>query len=108
MQERIEISFETYTCSAWFQGRARTGTKALITITIKATGITTALTVTRATVAMGATTTLGTTIPTMDTGRDTQTTVVSAFVLNPHNKSVPLWNVALTLPVAVKRFLCCV
>lgn len=54
---------------------------------IKAMGITIALTVIRATVAMEATTTLGTTIPTMDMGRDTQITVVSGFALIPDNKS---------------------
>lgn len=55
---------------------------------IKAMGITTALTVIRATVAMVATTTLGTTIPTMDMGRDTQITVVSGFALTLDNKSM--------------------
>lgn len=61
-------------------------------------GITIALTVIRATVAMEATTTLGTTIPTTDMGRDTQITVVSGFALIPHNKS----NTALSQPVALK------
>lgn len=87
-QERSEISFETYTCCTWFQVRDKTGTKDLITIMIKAMEITIALTVIRATVAMEAMTTLGTTIPTMDMGRDTQITVVSGFALIPNNKSM--------------------
>lgn len=97
-QERSEISFETYTCYAWFQVRDKTGTKDLITTMIKAMGITIALTVIRATVAMGATTTLGTTIPTMDMGRDTRITAVSGFALAPDNKS----NFALCQPMALK------
>lgn len=95
--ERREISFETYTCCTWFQVRDRTGTKDLITIMIKAMGITIALTVIRATVAMEATTTLGTTIPTMDMGRDTQITVVSGFALIPVNKSMHPLSGALLL-----------
>lgn len=43
------------------------------------------LIVIKATVAMEDTTTLGTTIPIMDMGRDTQITVVSGFDLIPDN-----------------------
>lgn len=96
-QERSEISFETYTCCTWFQVRDKTGTKDLITIMIKAMGITIALTVIRATAAMEATTTLGTTIPTMDMGQDTQITVVSGFALIPDNKSTHPLSGALLL-----------
>lgn len=103
-QERSEINFETYTCCTWFQVRDKTGTKDLITIMIKAMEITIALTVIRATVATEAMTTLGTTIPTMDMGRDTQITVVSGFALIPDNKSMhpPLWSIALTQHMALK------
>lgn len=96
-QERSVVSSETYTCYTWFQVRDKTGIKDLITIMIKATGITIVLTVIRATVAMEATTTLGTTIPTMDMGRDTQITVVSGFALIPHNKSMQPLSGALLL-----------
>lgn len=68
-------------CSAWFQVRVKTGTKDLITITIKDMGTTIVLTVIKATVAMEDMTILGTTIPITDMDRDTQITVVSDFDL---------------------------
>lgn len=52
---------------------------------IKDMGTTIALIVIKATVAMEAMTTLGTTIPITDMGRDTQITVVSGFDLIPDN-----------------------
>lgn len=74
----------------WFQVRDKTGIKDLITIMIKDMETTIVLIVIKATVAMEDMTTLGTTIPIMDMGRDTQITVVSGFGIIPDNNSMHL------------------
>lgn len=77
------VSSISYKCYTWSQVRDKTGIKDLITTMTKDTGTTIVLTVIKATVAMEAMTTPGTTIPIMDMGQDTQITVVSGFDLIP-------------------------
>lgn len=64
--------------------RDKTGIKDLITTMIKDMETTIVLIVIKATVATEDTTTLGTTIPIMDMGRDTQITVVNKAHMERH------------------------
>uniref|UniRef100_A0A672UT21 Heteroous nuclear ribonucleoprotein D like n=1 Tax=Strigops habroptila TaxID=2489341 RepID=A0A672UT21_STRHB len=85
--------------------RDKTGIKDLITTMIKDMGTTIVLTVIKATVAMEAMTTPGTTIPITDMGQDTQITVVSGSAKHIR-KGVPWWRQSpKQLPAVLKQYL---